>query len=60
MSKFNFVKETAFDLPWLVLKAGFRKLRAMPQRNVQLGYEYGEWKYEDKAGICLRHPLKGV
>lgn len=54
------MKETAFNLHWPVLKADFQKFHAVPQRNLPLGYEYGEWKYWQKPGICLRHPPVAV
>lgn len=38
-SKYNFMKETAFNLQRKVLKSGFRKFHPQPQESSSCGFE---------------------
>ena len=44
MSKLNFMKETAFNLHWPMLKACFQKSHPQSQHTTPLGCEYYTWK----------------
>lgn len=50
---FNFMRETAFNLLWPVLKEGFQKFHLQPQCISPLGGGYSVSSARDKPEICL-------